>query len=184
MTDVALQLNPYLIARLLEVDEKLPDRKISVYSITRKQLRELTFLVHKLALIVKEQWDELPIEKKNSIKNLLTIRNSANITSKTSFNLFAQIMAFLKLLWLEVRLGNKQISAFEEAIDNLERNLLEQIQSDSATKVITKNDWLVYNQEALASVERGLEQAASNQGRYLGSFAQYADLDVDDEVED
>ena len=40
--------------------------------------------------------------------------------------------------------------------------------------------WLWQNPEALAMVQRGIQQAAEGKGRYLGSFAQYADLEIDD----
>lgn len=40
--------------------------------------------------------------------------------------------------------------------------------------------WLWQNPEALAMVLRGLQEAASGKGRYLGSFAEYADLEIDD----
>ncbi len=40
--------------------------------------------------------------------------------------------------------------------------------------------WLWRNPIAWAALERGLQQAAAGEVHYLGSFAQYADLDVDD----
>jgi len=46
---------------------------------------------------------------------------------------------------------------------------------------ISTDTWLVRNADALASVRRGLEQASYSQGRYLGSFAEFADLDIDDD---
>lgn len=41
--------------------------------------------------------------------------------------------------------------------------------------------WLDNNQEARESVERALESAKQNKAEYLGSFAEYADLDIDDD---
>lgn len=40
--------------------------------------------------------------------------------------------------------------------------------------------WLWQHPTAWASLERGLRQAATVKGRYLGDFAQYADLEIDD----
>jgi hypothetical protein len=40
--------------------------------------------------------------------------------------------------------------------------------------------WLWQNAEALASVKRGIEQTSAEQGRDLGDFSQYADLEIED----
>ncbi len=40
--------------------------------------------------------------------------------------------------------------------------------------------WIWQNPSAWASIERGLRQAQAGEVQYLGSFAQYADLEIDD----
>lgn len=44
----------------------------------------------------------------------------------------------------------------------------------------TTDNWLEKCPEAMASVKRGLAQSAQGCGEYLGSFAEYAELDVED----
>lgn len=39
--------------------------------------------------------------------------------------------------------------------------------------------WLYQNKEALASVRRGIEEAGSGKARKIGSFAKYADDEID-----
>ncbi len=58
---------------------------------------------------------------------------------------------------------------------------------DDATHVLTESievpereRWLYENPEAMASLERGLAEAAAGKARYIGSFAQYADDPLDD----
>jgi hypothetical protein len=48
-------------------------------------------------------------------------------------------------------------------------------------EIALKDSWLAKNPEALASVTRGLADAAASRVQYLGSFAKYADDDLDAE---
>lgn len=60
------------------------------------------------------------------------------------------------------------------------RNEDGQILLDPQVMVPAREAWLFKNKKALASVRRGLKQAAEGKGRYLGSFAKYAKEDLDD----
>lgn len=55
-----------------------------------------------------------------------------------------------------------------------------QILLDPMENIPEYERWLWRNQEALASVLRGLEQAAVGEAHYLGDFADYAELEIDD----
>jgi acyl-CoA hydrolase len=43
-----------------------------------------------------------------------------------------------------------------------------------------QQQWLWQNPEALAAVQRGIQQAEEGEVHDLGSFAQYADVDIED----
>ena len=55
-----------------------------------------------------------------------------------------------------------------------------QILLDPVVSISERELWLWQNPDALASVKRGIEQASVEQGRDLGDFSQYADLEVED----
>lgn len=55
-----------------------------------------------------------------------------------------------------------------------------QILLDPVVSIPERELWLWQNPEALASVQRGIEHSAAGNGRYLGDFAQYADLEIED----
>jgi len=43
--------------------------------------------------------------------------------------------------------------------------------------------WLFKNPKALAMVKKGMEQSRAGKTVYLGSFAKYADIEIDDDDE-
>jgi len=47
------------------------------------------------------------------------------------------------------------------------------------TEIPAREKWLFDNEAALGAVKAGLENAAAGQTRSLGSFARYADKDID-----
>ncbi|MEM9273686.1 MAG: hypothetical protein AAGA80_12080 [Cyanobacteria bacterium P01_F01_bin.143] len=60
-------------------------------------------------------------------------------------------------------------------INELDQNLL-----GSTVDIPEKEIWLWKNQSALKSLNQGLEEATKGETQDLGSFAEYADLDIDD----
>ncbi len=60
------------------------------------------------------------------------------------------------------------------------RNEAGQILLDPQIMVSAEEAWLFKDKKALASVRRGLKQLAEGKGRYLGSFAKYANTELDD----
>ena len=59
-------------------------------------------------------------------------------------------------------------------------NQLGQILLDPIVNIPEREVWLWKNQSALNSLKRGLEEAEAGETQDVGSFAEYADLDIDD----
>ncbi|MGL5938787.1 MAG: hypothetical protein ACRC2S_00130 [Waterburya sp.] len=59
-------------------------------------------------------------------------------------------------------------------------NELGQILLDPIVNIPEKEIWLWKNQSALSSLKRGLKEAEAGETEALGSFAEYADLDITD----
>ncbi len=55
-----------------------------------------------------------------------------------------------------------------------------QILLDPVVGIPERELWLWQNPDALASVQRGIQQSAAGETHDLGSFTQYANLELDD----
>jgi hypothetical protein len=74
-----------------------------------------------------------------------------------------------------VTLGKALTGLDEDVRFNVYRNDNGQIVLDPQVSIPASEAWLYRNPEALASVRRGLQQAAEGKTISLGSFARYAD---------
>ena len=54
------------------------------------------------------------------------------------------------------------------------------IDSEKNIAIPESERWLFENPEALAAVKQGLKESAEGKGEYIGSFAEYADLEIDE----
>ncbi len=59
-------------------------------------------------------------------------------------------------------------------------NELGQVLSDPIINIPEKEIWLWKNQSALESLKRGVNEVTAEETQDLGSFAEYAELDIDD----
>lgn len=59
-------------------------------------------------------------------------------------------------------------------------NDMGQILLDPIVSIPERELWLWQNSEALAAVQRGLQQAASGEVHHVGSFAEFTELETED----
>jgi len=60
------------------------------------------------------------------------------------------------------------------------KNRFGQILLDPVVNISERELWLWKNPEAIASLDKGIEEASDGELHDLGSFAEYADLEIDD----
>lgn len=66
------------------------------------------------------------------------------------------------------------VSSYHASVDDHGKITLEPF-----VEIPAREHWLFKNPEALASVREGLAQSARGETHYLGSFAQFADDEID-----
>jgi len=144
-------------------------------------------LLQNVTMIVRTRWSEIPEEsRKRLVESAQLITESRNWIhqDRKPYKGWRGASLSLSLCWASLRreaLSKELIQALSESAKAiLEQNEISEIESYLA-QLPSCEPWLQNSPIARATVERGLQQAAVEPSHYLGSFAQYADVDTEEE---
>jgi hypothetical protein len=166
------------------------------------QAATIPLMLEDLSLLIESKWSTLSIQKRQSLfalaENLgFKWRIQAEAKSRrlkdagihdpkrrvnllAAFSLYGSILraslVLKKNIFKDIFLKTRLVSDVITCLFDQDEELLKHYLDD----VSPSEPWLEYNLAAKSSLERGLQQASMSEGRFIGSFAELANLNVDD----
>ena len=172
------------IAALMRLDDSLPaDLQTQLGEVGKtfpSDICQLHTLAKNYSPLAQEYMDaRLALQKDGDHVQLLINEpdDSAHITNEKIINFAVEVFKANDSVNL-VKTKAQESSVLGQVLFQLRRQtsfMVRDIQN-----IPKEEQWLWQDSTAWASLESGLRQAAAGKGRYLGDFAQYADLEIDD----
>ena len=172
------------IAALMRLDDSLPaDLQNQLNEIGKtfpSDICQLHTLAKNYSPLAQEYMDARLALQKDGDRFRLAINepdDSAQITNEKIINFAVEVFNADDSVNL-VKTKAQESSVLGQILFQLRRQTSFMLKD--AQNIPKEEQWLWQDSTAWASLERGLRQAAAGKGRYLGDFAQYADLEIDD----
>lgn len=134
-----------------------------------------------LELTVRCNWYSLKQDEQDIIKKFVLQLSTLGVQQKDRS--ITEFAVRVILSWSSLLCLTNFFAVYKANIQSIVKTVTEHIDRENREYLATipsGEQWLDGNSEAKALVELGLQQAATETSVYLGSFAQYASLEIDD----
>ena len=134
-----------------------------------------------LEVMVKSDWDSLTEDERNRIKRVILQLSKLDI--KKEDGIIVEFVMRILLSWSSLLCLTNFFAIYKTKIQLIAETVIEHIDRENKEYLATipvGDRWLDHNPEAKFFIELGLQQAATEKSIYLGSFAEYASLEIDD----
>jgi hypothetical protein len=134
-----------------------------------------------LEVIVKSHWYSLTEDERDKIKKVILELSKLDI--KKEDRIIVEFFMRILLSWSSLLCLTNFFAVYKAKIRSIVETVIDHIDRENREYLATipiGDRWLDHNPEAKSLVDMGLQQAATGKSTYLGSFAEYASLEIDD----
>ncbi len=134
-----------------------------------------------LEVMVKSDWHSLTEDERDRIKKVVLQLSKLDIRKEDE--LIVEFVMRILLCWPSLFCLTNFFAIYKTKIRSIVETVIDHIDRENREYLATipiGDRWLDQNPEAKSLVELGLQQAATEKLIYLGSFAEYASLEIDD----
>ncbi len=134
-----------------------------------------------LEVTVKSHWHSLTEDERDKIKRAILEISKLDIKKEDS--IIVEFVMRILLSWSSLLCLTNFFAIYKTKIQSIIEIVTEHIDRENREYLATisiSDHWLDQNSEAKSLLELGLHQAATQKSTYLGSFAEYASLEIED----
>jgi hypothetical protein len=184
-----------------ELAREVSRRIVAGEFLSPSQVEYIPLILEDFSLKIEAEWTNLSVEKRNSLvsaahkiifkwrgRKAAPTSNAPGKSRRPSPRLMMRgaFCLGVSILRTSLVLRRNLLKDIESGCRVVANTILRQSNQDEElireylANFPPADSWLEYNLAAKASLERGLQQASQSEGRFIRSFAEFANLDVDD----